>query len=463
MSALWQWPAFDLRGRNAPERLQAGRAVWGKVHGADSDFRWIAFTPGLDPQERRLERDLLLGSEDSPETATSWRALETGYFAVSCYPSQAVDAARRSGFLEKQLLEWTPEETLPAALGALTLLPRVADFDDTVWWKESGHPGWHQPGFSLTLAPPDPIDVDPGPAIERGRTALRDAVDESALAGLYSALLAGRRSAFLSGLERPLPPAALAALLLPLPREIADRLSIAGWVVSQRLPESFSRLWNVLVCNRVPAVFRDLAETGITDAGRAAARALLEDGPGQFFSRATPEEVRQAEPARAGTSAVMDRLLAFATEDDRRWLGPDELAGDAPLRLLEGMEDSLAGCVQAVQDEISRLGARQGTSHWQREHLQAKADLLRAAALALAPRTVEQVGLPGSERIPALLFCPRLHAQDWDRLGRLLGEQQLSVAIDQSLSCKPGLFSEAIRSWLESWRGPADRWTAKPQ
>lgn len=463
MSALWQWPALDLRGRSAPERLQAGRAVWGKVHGADSDFRWIASTPGLDPQDRRLERDLLLGSEDAPETATSWRALETGYCAVACYPSQAVDAARRSGFLEKQLLEWTPDEALPAALGALVLLPRVAAFDDTIWWQESGHPGWHQPGFSLTLDPPPPFAVDLGPAIERGRTALRDAVDESALAGLYSALRAGRRPAFLSGLERPLPPEALAALLLPLPREIADRLSIAGWVVSQRLPESFSRLWNVLVCNRVPAVFRDLAETEITDMGRAAARALLEDGPNRFSSRATAAEVRHAEPATAGASEVMDRLLAFATEDGRRWLGSKELAGDDPLRLLEGVEDSLTGCVQAVQDEISRLGARQDTSHWKREHLQAKADLLRAAALALAPRTVEQVGLPGSRRIPALLFCPLLHSRDWDRLGKLLGEEQLSEAIHQSLSCEPDFFGEAIRGWLESWLGPSDRWTTKPQ
>lgn len=454
----WHWPALDLGHLPPPERLAAERAIWGKVHGAASDFRWIARSPGIDPQTRRLERELFLGSEDAPARATSWRALDEACCAVACYPSRAVDAALRSGFLEKQVLVWRPEGA-PAAVGALALLPQVAVGDDSAWWGASGDPGWDRPGFCLDLDAPAPVVAarDLAAAIERGRAAIRETVEEGALAGLYSSLLAGRRPAFLSGLERPLPPEALAALLLPLPREIADRLSIAGWVVSLRLdPETLPRLWNVLVCNRIPAVFRAAPASERSERGRVAARALLEGDPQRLGapSCTTPVGVLRAAPTAAPAADVRDRILAFATDECRRWLEPDELVGPTrtPLRLADAEAGELMGCVAAVEDESSRLSCPPGAPDWKRRHLQVKADVLRAVALVLAPHTVPQLGLPGSGRVPALLFCPQLDARDWDRLAELLGEERLDDAVRQSLSCRPDLFGGAIRRWLADWR-----------
>jgi hypothetical protein len=472
---LRPWPALP-GGGPAPDRLDVERAIRGKVHGAASDFRWIAATPGLDPQTLRPD-DLLLGSEDVPAKAVCWRASESGYCAVSCYPSRARDAAGRSGFLEKQVLAWSPGAEVPAALGALLLLPRAATFDDCDWWDQADDPSWSRPGFLLTLAAEPPVAVENlETVIERGRAALREAVEETSLARLYSALLARRRDlAFLPGLERPLPPEALAVLLLPLPRDIADRLSIAGWDVSNRIdPEAFP--WDVLVCRQIPAAFRSELKPEITEAGRQAARELLEredfggPGPDSFpdpapfpgpgtsptedpdppsrptFTWERPKEERSA-PA-GGTPQVLERLRVFATAEDKRWLGPEDLAGTAPLRLMEDQAETLAGFVRSVEAEISRLNGPPG----KREQLEVKADLLRAAALALAPSAVNRDRLPRSGRVPAVLFCPRLAEGDWNDFGRLLGEARLEEAIRQSLACKPDLFGKEIEDWLARWR-----------
>jgi hypothetical protein len=455
-ASVWQWPALDLEGQPAPRQLAVEWGVWGKVHGAASDFRWIAHSPGLRPQARRLELELLLGSEDAPERAVFWRALESSYCAVSSYPSRAMDAARRCGFLEKQLLEWTPSQAgsaAPAALGALLLLPEVAGFTDEIWWSRSNDPGWSQPGFALTLEPGDapPLDVkeeDLARKVAAGCAALREAVEESALATFYSSLLAKRRPAILSGLARPHPPEAQAALLLPLPRKIADPLSVAGWVVSQRIdPESFARLWGALLCDTVPSSLRAAAEPEVTEAGREAARAVLSGEPPRSGRPPAPSS-----SSSSGASEALERLLGFVADEGRRWLKPDDLAGDRPLRFIEDQAACLEDCLEQVCNEVDRLEGRGEASYWKREHLRVKADLVRAAALALAPRTVEQLGLPETRRVPALLFCTKLHDKDLDDLAKRLGETWLDKALGQSLSCEPDLFGGALRSWLAKWR-----------
>ncbi|HKI06089.1 MAG TPA: hypothetical protein VKK31_29185 [Thermoanaerobaculia bacterium] len=452
-ASVWQWPALDLQGQSAPRKLEAGLSVWGKVHGAASDFRWIAHSPGLEPQARRLELELLLGSEDAPERATFWRALGASYCAVSSYPSRAMDAARRSGFLEKQLLEWTPSQNAPAALGALLLLPQVARFTDEIWWSRSDDPGWTQPGFALTLKPGDvpslAVNEDAlARIVETGCAALRDAVEESALAAFYSSLLAQRRPAILSGLVRPLPPEALAALLLPLPRKLADRLSMAGWVVSQRVdPESFTRLWDALLCDGVPASLRTAAESEVTDPGRESARAVLSGAP--------PRSGRPSAPSSSpssGTPEALDRLLEFVADEERRWLKPEELAGGRPLRFIDDQAAGLEYCLEQVRNEAASLDGGGDAGNWQRDHLRVKADLVRAAALALAPATVERLGLPETRRVPALLFCTQLDPRNWDELAARLGDTVLDKALRQSLSCQPDLFGGLLRGWLAKWR-----------
>ncbi len=297
-ATVWDWPALDLEGQ-AQQRLTVEWAVWGKVHGAASDFRWIAHSPGLDPQARRLELELLLGTEDTPERATFWRALGGSFCAVSCYPSRALDAARRSGFLEKQLLEWKPPAGAPAALGALLLLPQVARFTDEDWWEHSADPGWSRPDFALVLEPEAaaPVEVsenDLRSNVEAGLGDLRDAVgEEPVLAELYSALLTGRRPAILAGLRRPLTPEGIAALLLPLPREVADRLSVAGWLLSKRVDaEGFRRLWDVLVCDRAPDALLSSPPVEVTEEGRQAARAVFAGDPSRLLRRPRPAAAR---------------------------------------------------------------------------------------------------------------------------------------------------------------------------
>jgi hypothetical protein len=452
-ASIWDWPALGPESPK-PRRLEVERAIWGKVHGAMSDFRWIAHSPGIDPQARRLELELLLGSEDAPDRATCWRALVGSFCAVSCYPSRATDAARRSGFLEKQNLEWRPPAGTPAALGALLLLPQVARLTDQDWWDYSADPAWSQADFALTLEPglAPSLEVSDGDLesnAKSGLDALREAVgEESRLAELYSTLLAGQRPAILAGLRRPLPPEGIAALLLPLPRNVADQLSVAGWVLSKRVDaESLRRLWDVLICDSPPSELRASSETTVTEQGREAARAVFNADPSRLRGLS---QVSAAGPRTDTAGLPPAVVLSFATDDSRRWMTPEELTGgpDRPLRSAEPWAHDLEGCVEAVEAEIAKLNEEREL--WRRKHLQVKADLLRAAALVLAPGTLRQLGLPRSGRVPALLFCTVLSEQDWGRLDDL-GETELHEAVRQSLSCQPGLFERALRSWLARW------------
>jgi hypothetical protein len=236
-----QWPALDLGGRQLPEQITYERGIWGKVHGASSDFRWIAHTPALTAPQRRLESELPLGNEDSPLEATLWRVLGETCYAVGIYPSQAQDAAGRRGFLEKQIVEWRRPPDVPAVLGALLLLPLAAPVAGTDWWEQRSDVRWSEYDYVMDLPASPSVTVSPD-AIEKamgaGLRALTQATTEEALAELYAKLLAGNRGVSLRGLTTPLPPAALAALLLPLPREMADTLSAAGWLPSSWLSAS---------------------------------------------------------------------------------------------------------------------------------------------------------------------------------------------------------------------------------
>jgi hypothetical protein len=455
MSArVWDWPALELEAP-APPRLDVEWAVWGKVHGAASDYRWIAHSPGLDPRARRLQPELLVGNEDSPPVrASCWRALAGSFCAVSCYPSRAVDASRRSDFLEKQLLVWTPPAGVPATLGALLLLPRVARLTDQVWWDASADPGWSRADFSLALEPAEaaPFALAEGELqhhAEAGLAVLREAVGEEAvLADFFSALLDGQRPAILAGLDRPLPPEAVAALLLPLPRSVADGLSIAGWMLARNVSaESFRRLWDVLLCSRAPAGLGAGSRVGATEQGREAARSVFSGDPSRLRGRSRAP-VGGVAAGGVPVPPALERLQDFATDDSRRWLAPEELG--RPLRTAEGSEGELEECARILDSEIQSLDGASGVSRWRREHLLVKADLLRAAALALAPATLSRLGLPKSGRVPALLYCQLLAERDWCRLGNL-GQDMLGDLVRQSLDCRPDLFGRAIREWLGRW------------
>jgi hypothetical protein len=191
------WPALDLRGEPLPARLTCARA------------------------RKSLDEELPLGSADVPQSTTFWRTLGDTCYAVAVHPGAASD-----------LLEWKRPAEVPAVLGALLLLPAAAA---TQWSSE------------------DEIDVAGiDKVIDEGLRALAaSSCSEEALTDFYAALLAGGRAVSLRGLSAPLLPAAMAALLLPLPRDLADRISVAGWLPSSRLSDAeaqqMRRCWDAVL------------------------------------------------------------------------------------------------------------------------------------------------------------------------------------------------------------------------
>lgn len=232
------WPALDLAGRPLRAELTCSRGVWGKAHGAATDYRWIAASPSFRFVHDGLERELNVGSEDEPRHAFFWRVVGEYAFAAVTYPSRARDAAGRGDFSEKQVLAWNRPADLPSALGALLLLPRTREWSDDVWWEERSRPGFSDPDFVLEIAGDEPVPVTPEDvetAVERGIRELCGWLSEESLRELFAALLAGGRAVPTPRRESgPLPPEALAAVLLPFPRPLCDRLSLAGWLPSRR-------------------------------------------------------------------------------------------------------------------------------------------------------------------------------------------------------------------------------------
>ena len=112
------WPA--LRGLGEPTAIECERGVFGKMHGARSDFRWIARSAAF-LRDGWLEDKFALGSEDLPTRLSFWRCLpEHGcYIAGYAYPSRAQDASGRRGFLEKQFLQADNRDFFLSLLHAL--------------------------------------------------------------------------------------------------------------------------------------------------------------------------------------------------------------------------------------------------------------------------------------------------------------------------------------------------------
>jgi hypothetical protein len=337
---LPSWPALDLGGAALPGELVYERGVWGKVHGARTDYRWIAASAGFTPRRERLEQRFQLGYEDEPRKCSAWRALAGRHYALSLYPSKATDDDGRSGFLEKQLLEWRNDAGLPAALGALLLLPRSATWSDSIWWGRRGEPRLAQdPDFVLPIPeddlPPAPLTTESiENAIDAGVAAWRQA-GEQALADFYASLLAGQRGATLPGLDGPPNAQALAALLLPLPREVADGLSLAGWLPATAANEALAENWNGVG----GAAERKVAPAGPAPGGEhqrraeRLARALLENDPRPLAAAPRPSalavpvaaagedslHISLWGPSSAGKTVLLAQLYLFAGNDDDDW------------------------------------------------------------------------------------------------------------------------------------------------
>ncbi|MFO1429792.1 MAG: hypothetical protein U1F76_06585 [Candidatus Competibacteraceae bacterium] len=496
MTASLAWPALQSTSLSLPLRLDHARGVWGKVQGASSDFRWIASSDGFNHHGSGLERALNLGAEDDPRRMFCWHPLfrnahAVGYCAVVGYPSRAVDAVGRRDFLEKQVLEWSYSPELPAALGALLLLPVTASWTDAIWWSRYREQPWSQPEFALPIAVADytPVICSEerlADAIEWGLQALLTAVDPQSLKECYARLLTGQRPACLYGLSQPLAPEALAALLLPLDRRQADRLSLAGWIPSRHYSlEELGNRWDVLVVpETAPLPVRSAATAGQLETAGRMVEALQKRQPEWLaappavtltgsIGREPPPVIEpvvdKAMPANPlndpdrpilpgalltltepgpNAPSFIHALYGFARAVDRRWLDPARLEADYP----QGIDplptpSSEAGLLRRwVQEVESQRPYYADKAQWQ-----VKVDLLRALALVLAPSpaTLSQVGLPQSERIPTLLYAVLLKEPAAKDALAALGTDGLSKIIRQSLDCR--MFPK-IQSWLSDWR-----------
>ncbi|HEX9984998.1 MAG TPA: hypothetical protein VGF69_17180 [Thermoanaerobaculia bacterium] len=461
MTSEQTWPALQL-DEPLPALVDYERGIWGKVHGAPTDFRWMARSRQFTHKGDDLQMQLSLGGEDAPERFIAWRNLGRHCYAVAGYASRATDAAGRRGFVEKQILEWHRPAGIPAAVGALLLLPHAAALADACWWER--HPGeiWQPSGafLSMDASEHEPLVLDRDridAAIERGRTLLRESISQDSLERLYEQLLTARRPSLLTGVPQPLAPEALAALLLPLPREVADRLSLAGWIPSTRpsLADLGSR-WDVLVSAHAQAI----EPVGSETAAQMASALFSTVATSWSLSTVTTDDVPAAVPAptislRPGVrlaltppqrddAPVLSELYEFAAAADRRWLAPEAL------RQTSRMPKPGGAAARLIASWIDNL---RKPDHADDEQWTVKIDLLRSAAIVLVPEpaTVQRVGLPS--RVPALFYGLSFdRPQQWNSLATL-GEHGLREVLAQSASCgAPRTLSEPLRQALLDWR-----------
>jgi len=323
-----QWPALSAASLLIESELTYRRAVWGKVHGERSDFRWIAASVGMRPTEQQI--DWYLGSEDAPIAATMWKLGAEGvHYAVACYPSRAFDAAGRSGFLEKQVLEWRGPSDLPPAAAAFFLLRHAAALDDTVWWGRQRGLDWTQPETILEIAPEQspPLKFDAydlADTINAGISEILKALGgteqaRTALARLYADILKGQRPAFLRVLGGPLGPPALAALLLPLPRERSDRVALASWLPSSRFRiEDLTARWDVIVIGEKHSVPVNSTPANV-DAERMA-EALVQNRP-ELLATIHSAAERPSKLESCGSGSMLSLVIRVLDEKVRRDLG----------------------------------------------------------------------------------------------------------------------------------------------
>jgi hypothetical protein len=331
------WSAIDAGNDRLPDRIEYERGVWGKAHGASSDYRWIARTPDLEAAKRQFARELPLAGEDAPVAATLWRVLGNTCYAIGLQASSAQDTSGRSGFVEKQIMEWQRSPEVPAILGALLLLPIAAQREAQDLWDQGTDSRWSEDNYVMNLPPSAPVLLTSNAideAVADGLRRLAEATTEEALAELYALLLAGNRGVPLRGLASPLPPTALAALLLPLPRNLTDTLSVAGWLPSTWLSASglqdVRQSWNLVLGGATPISTKGFVEPTpeMFRQAREMAGSVFANVPAGTTSSVIPRKPEAAGrtvqlalwgPAASGKTALIAELFLDDMGGDPNW------------------------------------------------------------------------------------------------------------------------------------------------
>jgi GTPase SAR1 family protein len=305
------WPALEC-SETPPQQLKFELGVWGKVHGASSDFRWIAVSPSFKGRENALERKLFLGDESLATTFSLWRTVGDTHYAIHCYPSRAQDAVGRGGFLEKQILEWQRPANLPALLGSLLLLSQPVT-DEIWWWEPAKEITWLESDAIMRIEGAN-ISVswlEIEEIIQQGCQNLAENLSEDKLTDFYAQILAGQQASLL--IESPLKAEALAVLLLPLSRFIADKLSITGWLPSQRTVDidKLHSDWNIICTNTVLNT-SNISSPEYQDEARKMSQAVLANEPKLLnkVHKSSSSEVQIAlwGPTSAGKTMFLGRL-----------------------------------------------------------------------------------------------------------------------------------------------------------
>jgi len=331
------WPALEC-SETLPQQLKFERGVWGKVHGARSDFRWIAVSPSFNGRENALERNLFLGDESAATTFSMWRTLGNTHYAIHCYPSRAQDADGRSGFLEKQILEWQRPANLPALLGSLLLLSQPAT--DEIWWEQAKEIKWLESDAVVLLEGANlPVSwQEIEQCIKRGCQSLADNLSEEKLSDFYAQILAKQPPSLL--VEHSLKAEALAVLLLPLPRSIADKLSLTGWLPAKRTTDvdKLRLHWDVICTNtvlntsKVPSPEQRREAKKMSQAVLANEPRLLNQVADKInkssFSESSEVQFTLWGPSSAGKTVFLAQLYVEATLNQKNWnvfLTPESL------------------------------------------------------------------------------------------------------------------------------------------
>jgi hypothetical protein len=275
-------------------------------------------------------------------------------------------------------------------------------------------------------------------------------------------------------LREPLPAEAIAALLLPLPRDVADRISIAGWIPTSRPSiDDLAARWDVLVLEPEHAT-PSVPITVSDEAGRLA-RTVLDHDPPRLEEVEEVETIDEAsllpvasatsKPFRPGVpldvtppdpeaAPIIHQLYEFAAARDRRWVSPETLrTSNGKLRFSSSEPSGQLLCNWAEEVRI------QDRQHADSRQWDVKVDLLRSAAIVLVPEpaTLEKFRTAQlSGRVPLLFFARMLKGRaEWDVLAGI-GEGGLRWLLEQSVSCG---FSSAtsLNGWLTSWQETSTR------
>lgn len=433
------WPALSSQAELKEGGLHYSRGVHGKVHRAASDYRWIAATPDIEPIGTEILRATAFGTEDQPREVFAWVPLGNSYLTVHAYPSRARDAAGRPGGIEKQILRWMPGDSgIPPALAAFFLLEVARSFDDSIWWGSWDSSDWRRREFVLPLneAACKPVRWHADRLqnlIDGGIAALR-AVKEDALARFYQSVLDERTPALLKVESGSLPWAAVAALLLPLPADIAARTSLCGGLPANDVRRDMLRNWSGVVCD-VSAASSE-GEPGM--AARSVARALLSGDPALIDTKTGGHHEM---------SASAKYLSIFLVSSNRNLADPPADHDWEPIRSTE--LESLVGEIRRLDDEAQSPQIFAGDPERQsarQRHLRLKADLARSWLYACAPdgRVLQELP-PREDAIPPALWFAAMAPSSY-RLRERYDPAAFAMLVEHSL--KPQRRHDRVLNWL---------------